>query len=82
MKNLSAEVRVPGLDLTIDVIIPLSITVRQAARLIADIVDKKEGVALDKENLMLFDAESRSRLPDGACFADAEIPDACSLILI
>ena len=82
MKNLLAEVRVPGLELTMDLIIPLNITVRQAARLIADIVYNKEGVTLDREKLMLFDYETRALLDGNVRFAEAGVPDACSLVLI
>jgi hypothetical protein len=70
------------LDLTLDLIIPCHITVRQAIRLIADVIDKKEQVALDKNALFLFDNDSRTALDKSVTFDESRVPDACSLILI
>lgn len=82
MKSLFAEVYVPALDLTLDLLIPCHITVNQAICLIADVIDKKEQVSLDKSTLALYDSEGRVMLAENISFDEAQVPDACSLVLV
>lgn len=82
MKSLFAEVYVPALDLTLDLLIPSHITVRQSIRLMVDVIDKKEQIVLDVSTLSLYDSENRTMLDEEVTFDEAPIPDACSLVLV
>jgi hypothetical protein len=82
MKNLVAEVYVPGLDMTLDLLIPSHVTAGQAIRLIAQIINKKVQISLDTDGLILYDAENNAVLEPDITFGEAPVPDACSLVLI
>lgn len=83
MTNIYALVEVPALDMTLDVIIPVQLTVAQIISLLARMIYNLTQVSLDEQKLMLCDADAGCVLCEkSALFKASSLKDACRLVII
>lgn len=82
MEKISITVKIPALDNTYDFVIPNSMSVRNAQKLIIRILSSEYGISDNGNDVMLFDLTDNTALRLECSFAQLGISDGAKLLLI
>lgn len=82
MEKISVSVKIPALDITHDFIIPSTMKMVDARKLVADILFSEYGVKSLVSNVVFIDKSDGKTLHMDASFAQMGIGDGTKLVLL